>query len=70
MNKKLKTKEDEANAEKMRRKSQMSFTLLLPDRDHKMDSDKLGHVQTWEFLCDNTVHTEKFDITIYIQLYI
>ena len=37
----------------------MSFTSLLPDRDHMMDSDKLGHAQTWEFQCDNTVHTVK-----------
>ena len=31
------------------RKLEISFTLLLPNRDHMMDSDKLGHAQTWEF---------------------
>lgn len=36
------------------------FTLLLLDTDHKMDSDKLGHAQTWEFWCDNIVHTVKW----------
>ena len=42
-----------------KRVQKLGFTLLLPDRDHKMDSDKLGHAQTWEFWCDNTVHTVK-----------
>ena len=25
------------------------------------DNDKQDHVQTWEFWCDNTVHTKKYN---------
>ena len=35
-------------------------TLLPPNKDHMMDNDKQGHDQTWEFWCDNNVHTEKY----------
>ena len=41
-----------------------SITLLPPNRDHMKDSDKQDHVRTWEFWCDNTVHTARYEISV------
>lgn len=42
----------------------LKFTLLQLNKDHMKDNDKQGHVQTWEFWCDNTVHTKRYNQSV------
>ena len=42
----------------------LKFTLLQLNKDHMKDNDKQDHVQTWEFWCDNTVHTKRYNQSV------
>ena len=42
----------------------LKFTLLQLNKDHMKGNDKQDHVQTWEFWCDNTVHTKRHNQSV------
>ena len=42
----------------------LKFTLPQLNKDHMKGNDKQDHVQTWEFWCDNTVHTKRYNQSV------